>query len=354
MAMSGWARVLWRLVLAALLGLAALAARPAPAAARAVAAVVPLGLVPHGAAIHPVTGRLYVTGNGAGGRVLVVDGRATLGVEAIEVGGCPAGAAVDAAAGLVFVADACGARVWVIDAATDRVLTEVPIAGPAWEVAVDPDAGRAYALRWDGVGQVFALAGPPWAGVAALAVAPDPWALAVDAAGRVHITHADGGLTVVDGRRAVVHASHTTGLTGAPAPATLDAAGRLIVGGRDSATGAPRVAVLAGGGRPAGSVAPPGGHVVALAADARPGRVWGCSGGDAPVAWMAEPATGTVGDAVALASACGAVAVDPLTGRRYVVGQVGRSATGLLTVIDGASLDCPLDVRPGRPPRCLA
>ena len=87
------------------------------------------------------------------------------------------------------------------------MLAEVPIAAPAWEVAVDPAAGRAYALRWDGVGQVLALAGPPWRQVAVIAVAPDPWALAVDAAGRVHVTHADGGLTVVDGRRAAVEAA---------------------------------------------------------------------------------------------------------------------------------------------------
>jgi NHL repeat-containing protein len=352
--MNRWARVLWRLGLAALLGLVAPIGWPDPAAAEAVVAVVPLGLVPHGAALNPVTGRLYVTGNGNGGRVLVVDGRATLGVKAIEVGGCPAGVAVDAPAGRVFVADACGARVWVIDAATNRVLAEVPIAAPAWEVAVDPATGRAYALRWDSVGQVLALAGPPWAEVAVIAVAPDPWALAVDAASRVSVTHADGSLTVIDGRRAAVEAVYATGLTGAPAPAALDAVGQLIVAGRDPATGAPRVAAITGAGGPAGAVAPPGEHVVALAADVQPGRVWGCSGGDAPVAWSADPAAGAVGEVMALASACQAAAVDPLTGRRYVVGQVGRGVAGLLTVVDGARLDCPVDARPGRPPRCLA
>jgi hypothetical protein len=68
------------------------------------------------------------------------------------------------------------------------------------------------------------------------------------------------------------------------------------VGGRDPASGTARVAAVDSQRRVAGWAAPPGEYVGALVADTWPERVWGCSGGEAPVAGSADP----VGDVVRL------------------------------------------------------
>ena len=136
---------------------------------------------------------------GAGALVLPEVARAQ-DVRSIEVGGAPAGVAVNPVTGLAYVADPESGTVSVLDPQSASVVAEVDVGGAPGDIAVDPKAGRIYVAN-PPAGTVVVLDGRTHDLVSIVGAGAGASALAVDEqANRVYAASGDTGtLAVLDG-----------------------------------------------------------------------------------------------------------------------------------------------------------
>ena len=149
--------------------------------------------------VNPETNRVYVA-NAEGASVSVLDGSSNTAIATIPVGSNPYAIALDARLNRIFVARTFSDQVAAIDAASDKFLALKT--GSADAIAVDAHRGLAYLLGYedselkilrsgtDGHTEIFGK----------VSVGKHPWAMAVDeAAGKLYVTRSgDAALAIVD------------------------------------------------------------------------------------------------------------------------------------------------------------
>ncbi|QKV76581.1 YncE family protein [Amycolatopsis sp. Hca4] len=152
-----------------------------PAAARAEdVRTVELGGAPAGIAVNPVTGLGYVT-DAQAGTLSVVDPRSLSVVDVVRVGGEPGDVASDPKTGRIYVANPPGGTVVVLDGRTLDLVSVIGAGAGASALAVDETANRVYAASGttgtlavlDGVSCTLAALVPgPQPGFAGIGVDP--------------------------------------------------------------------------------------------------------------------------------------------------------------------------------------
>ena len=104
---------------------------------------------PWGPAINSLTNRVYVA-NTFGGNVWVLDGATNTLITTIELAGdSTLGIAVDESRNLVYALDRYSNELYVIDGATNTVLQTVPTGARPLSVAVDEPLGKVFVLNQD-------------------------------------------------------------------------------------------------------------------------------------------------------------------------------------------------------------
>jgi DNA-binding beta-propeller fold protein YncE len=103
-----------------------------------------LGGAPAGVAVNPVTGLGYVIDPQAG-TVSVVDPRSASVVDVIDVGGEPGDVATDPKAGRIYVANPPAGTVVALDSRTHDLVSVIGAGAGASALAVDEEANRVYA-----------------------------------------------------------------------------------------------------------------------------------------------------------------------------------------------------------------
>jgi YVTN family beta-propeller protein len=195
-------------------------------------------------AIHPTSGRAYVTNSGSG-TLSVIDLGAHTVIAEIPVGRAPGIVVLDPGISRAFVSDYDAASVAVVDLDTNRLITTLPVGGLG--LAVDTSTHTVYAAG----GRTLALIDGPTATIYSVP-APDSanvWGLAVDpATSRVFATDlAAPRVLVLDGRGAFVSSIRI------PDPArfgiTFDAASHQLLVATYVKTAARLVAIDPVGGR---------------------------------------------------------------------------------------------------------
>lgn len=131
-------------------------ALPAVARAEDVRSV-EVGGAPAGVAVNPVTGFAYVA-DPESGTVSVVDPRTAAVVAVVDVGGKPGDVAVDAKANRVYVANPPAGTVVVLDGRTHDLVSVIGAGAGASALAVDEEANRVYAAS-GGTGTLAVLDG---------------------------------------------------------------------------------------------------------------------------------------------------------------------------------------------------
>lgn len=311
-----------RFLATAALALGAVLAAP-PASAQA---TVPAGLQPAAIAVNAATNRIYVADEGSNS-VTVIDG-ASHATSTIPVGPRPQFIAVNAATNRIYVVNAGDSSLSVIDGAT-RAVTTLPM-GSTGPVLVDEARNKVYVLRAGHTDEVTILDGASntWYSIAIYSYGPIAQALD-SARQRLYVAnHETGDVRIVDVASTSIYPPSTSvGVWSRPTAIAYDAAAdRVFVVGQD-----PRgpIGIIEGGSGPAEFLAPAG-HAVggrAVAVDPRTGKAYAVFDNEVIVvdgatrAMTFVPAWTGVG-----------VAVNPHDARVYV-----PSAEGAMAVIDTAT-----------------
>ncbi|GHG15495.1 MULTISPECIES: YncE family protein [Amycolatopsis] len=103
-----------------------------------------VGGAPAGVAVNPVTGLGYIT-DAQAGTVSAVDPRRVAVVDVIDVGGAPGDVAVDPEAGRIYVANPPAGTVVALDSRTHDLVSVIGAGAGASALAVDEEANRVYA-----------------------------------------------------------------------------------------------------------------------------------------------------------------------------------------------------------------
>lgn len=238
------------LAVIALLATSAAALCPAPAAAgpcalvsaqdahvvdvvdcgqRAVTHRIDVGTLPVGLAVDPGRRRLFVTRPEAGA-ITVVDLASCRQLASFDGLGTPFAAAM--AGGRLIVSDWSGDRLIALDPADGRVLATAATGRAPAGLAVDADRGRVYVAEREGDSLgVFAL--PDLARVGSVAVGTAPFAVALDDGRPVVVNVRSGDLSIVDPESLAVVATVPVGRMPYAAAVTAD---RLLVTNQQSGT----------------------------------------------------------------------------------------------------------------------
>ncbi len=193
------------------------------AASRVVIAQITTGRYSPGSiAVNPVTHLVYVTSATFGAiadhsTVKVIDGRTNTIVDTIAVGPGPKAIAVNSSTNRIYVSGQSGtdadASVTVIDGATNKFLTSIPIG--TYGRYYDNPSGLAVNNRTNTVyatspldGTLYVIDGSRNAVVRSVAIGDEPTALAVnESTNTVYVTNSaskGGRITVVDGRSGII------------------------------------------------------------------------------------------------------------------------------------------------------
>jgi YVTN family beta-propeller protein len=276
-------------------------AQVAPGPSPGVIATIDVGGNPTADAFDPVNDNLYVA-NASGGTVSVIDESGDAGTgkvtATIKVGNYPIAVAVDPSNGNVYVANFYGDTVSVIDAGTGKVSATLPLGGPPGALAVDPANHNVY-VSDSNLGTVSVIDESGDAGTGRITTldlrANDYEALAVDpSTHQLYVALSDGSGS--DGAVLVVDES------GAAGTATLTA------------------------------TIPVGAGAVGLAVDSSNHNVYVTDVFDDAVSVIDESGDGrrgTVTATIPLGGEAGGLAVDPSTHDVYVT-----NIDGVLSVID--------------------
>jgi YVTN family beta-propeller protein/VCBS repeat-containing protein len=255
---------------------------------------IPVGSLPEGVAVNPVTNLVYVANLGSN-TVSVIDGETSkIAAKPIPVGTRPWGVAVNPATNRVYVTNLGSNTVTVIDAATNAVVgSAIPVGRDPEGIAVNPATNRVYvANTLDNTvtvidGAANAVVGSPIpVGIAPDGVAVNP------VTDRVYVANftpdeVHGTVTVIDG-------------------ATNAVMDRPIQVGR---------------------------HPAGLDVNPAINRVYVADGLGQNVSEIDGAANKVIGNLFPIASGTRYVAVNPANGRIYVVGEQGRA----VTVIEGVT-----------------
>jgi YVTN family beta-propeller protein len=118
--------------------------RPGVARAQDVASI-DVGGAPAGVAVNPVTGFAYVTDPGSGS-VSVIDSLTATVSTVVQTGGGPGDVVADSTANRIYVANPPAGTVVVLDGLTHDVVSVIGAGAGASSVAVDQQANRIYAV----------------------------------------------------------------------------------------------------------------------------------------------------------------------------------------------------------------
>ncbi len=144
--------------------------------------------------VNPITSRVYVRGDHS---VSVLAGSTNTVIATIPVAGGPAGLVVDSVANRIFVSDASALSVAVIDGASNGVIDTIPLdSGQPRGLAVNPAANRLYVAAAESVkvintATMSVIAEVPIAGYA-VAVTLNPLT------NRLYVRTEAGGVAVID------------------------------------------------------------------------------------------------------------------------------------------------------------
>jgi len=310
------ARVVVGMILVALAVAVGALIQAKPTSALTVVIPLPAGARPTAVAVHPTTGRLYVTQSGRDA-VAVVDPLTSTVVATVPTGKTPNQLAIDPLSGRVFVSNFDGRSITVIDGSTNAVLATLPVGGLG--MGINPTTHRLYAAAGRSLSVIDTVTSSVFTTVAAPRGA-NLWGVAVDAArDRVYLADLDSSrVLVLDGATNAVTASVTIDAPARFAIAVSAAAGRVYVasylksGARLSAIDTSTNAVVA--------TAPLGSLPFALALHEPTGALYVSNLGDDTVTALRTATLGVISTTRAGRSPMG-LAVVPGTGRLVLVSQ---------------------------------
>ena len=181
---------------------------------------VPVGFYPIGAAVNPVTDRVYVP-NGGDDTLSVLDGATGATLAEIPVGRLPCAIAVNPRTNRVYVANVNTHDVTVVDGATDQVVATVPVGRHPCAVGVTPGLNRVFVGNYAG-DTVSVIDGTSNTVLATVPVGRGPFGIAANpVTSRVYVANGyDDSASVIDGATAAVVA--TVGVGRAPDAVGVD------------------------------------------------------------------------------------------------------------------------------------
>lgn len=140
---------------------------------------VPVGSIPLGVAVNPITGTTDVADAG-GDAVSVLAGQTHRVIATVPVGSTPHGVAIDWVTDTTFVANPLSNTVSVINGRTNKVTATIPVGGTGvgW-VAVDLESGTVYAAD-EAANTVLAINGRTNKVTAVIPVGNEPFVVAVN------------------------------------------------------------------------------------------------------------------------------------------------------------------------------
>lgn len=147
----------------------------------------------YGVAVHPGGTRVYVTHNGTGNAVSIVDTATNTRTGAITVAADPLGIAINPAGTRAYVTHNLGTTVTVLDTVANSVLGTITVAANPTGVAITPDGARAYVTHSPG-NTVTVISTVTDTVLTTISVGTDPFGIAVNPTGtRVYVTHTNTG-----------------------------------------------------------------------------------------------------------------------------------------------------------------
>ncbi|MEO8101152.1 MAG: choice-of-anchor D domain-containing protein, partial [Betaproteobacteria bacterium] len=152
-----------------------------------------------GVAVHPSGSRVYVTHNGTGNAVSIVNTATNTRTGAITVTADPLGIAINPAGTLAYVTHNLGTTVTVLDTIGNTIVTTITVAANPTGVAITPDGARAYVTHSPG-NTVTVISTATNTILTTVGVGTNPFGIAVNPAGtRVYVTHTNtGDVRIID------------------------------------------------------------------------------------------------------------------------------------------------------------
>jgi DNA-binding beta-propeller fold protein YncE len=308
------------IALPAVLALSALLSSPA-------SANIPVGAATHAVAINHTTGLAYVGADCAcGGSLFVIDTATDTVVTAITTVSTPTQIAVDEERNRIFAAHAATGSVSVIDGYTNTVLTTLTPGGLG--LAVDPVRERLYATLGPGGMAVFDL--NTLALITTVSHRLNWWGVAVNpATDRIYIAVLEGAVSVLDGATlTAVVPPIPIGLGDGRLGITVNIAANLVYVPLFASSG--RIVVIDGATNAMTGLANVGSFPFALALDAAHGRLYSADFNSGTVTVLSTQGTLTRLSAFTVGGRPTGVAVPTLGPSRL---YVTNSLLGEVTVI---------------------
>jgi YVTN family beta-propeller protein len=182
-----------------------------PVSAQTVVATVTVGSFPFGVAVNSSTNRIYVT-NAFGNNVSVIDGATNTVVATVPVGTTPYQVDVNPSTNRIYVANSVSNNVSVIDGATNTVVATVPVGNQPLSVAVNSTTNRIYVSSW-GSDNVSVIDGATNTVVAAVDVGGGTRGMAANSStNRIYAGRNNDTVKVIDGATNTVAATVATGM----------------------------------------------------------------------------------------------------------------------------------------------
>ncbi len=162
-------------------------------------ASIPVGSNPYGVAYDPANGNIYVA-NAGGNSVSVINEVTNSIVTTFLVGNFPAGVAYDSANGNIYVANLMSNTVSVINGATNTVITTIGVGASPAGVAYDSANGNIYVTNFGG-NTVSVINGATNTVITTIGVGASPFGVAYDSAnGNIYVTNFGGNtISVING-----------------------------------------------------------------------------------------------------------------------------------------------------------
>ena len=331
-------------VLSVCLGMVLLAAGGQRVAyGQSVTGTVTTGTGPFAEAVNPVTGNVYVA-NAYGTTVTVIDG-ATNSTQTVTVGSNPHAVAVNPVTDQVYVANYNSGNVTVIDGATNTVTSTVSTGSLPEAVEVNPVTDQIYVANV-GSNTVTVIDGATNKVTSTVTVGTAPVAVAVNpVTDQVYVANDNSGnVTVIDGATNKVTSTVTVG-SSPEAVEVNPVTDQVYVANYNSNS----VTVIDGATNTVTSTVSVGMEPRAVAVNPVTDQVYVANGASSSVS-VIDGATNTVTSTVAVGAAPFAVAVNPVTDQVYVANYNSNS----VTVIDGATNAVAATVPVGNGPAAVA
>jgi YVTN family beta-propeller protein len=181
-----------------------------PVSAHTIVATVTVGSFPFGVAVNSSTNRIYVT-NAMGNNVSVIDGATNTVVATVAVGNTPYQVDVNPSTNRIYVANSVSNNVSVIDGATNTVVATVAVGSQPLSVGVNTSTNRIYVSSW-GSDNVSVIDGATDTVVATVDVGGPTRGMAVNSStNRIYAGRNNNTVRVIDGATNTVVATVAVG-----------------------------------------------------------------------------------------------------------------------------------------------